>query len=90
MTSADSSKVDQRFLANAMASFLQIGALLILLIMCFNIVRPFIGIMVWALAMPVRKSASILKRRNKLLTRFNFSPLASKYIATVARPWSSS
>ena len=53
MTSADSSNVDQRFLANAMASFLQIGALLVLLIMCFNIVRPFIGIMVWALILAV-------------------------------------
>jgi predicted PurR-regulated permease PerM len=53
MTSADSSKVDQRFLANAMASFLQIGALLILLIMCFSIVRPFISIMVWALILAV-------------------------------------
>ena len=31
MTSADSRKVDQKFLANAMASFLQIGALLVLL-----------------------------------------------------------
>ena len=53
MTSADSTKVDQRFLANAMASFLQIGALLILLVMCFNIVRPFIGIVVWALILAV-------------------------------------
>jgi predicted PurR-regulated permease PerM len=53
MTSADSSKVDQRFLANAMASFLQIGALLLLLIWCFDIVRPFIGIMVWALIIAV-------------------------------------
>jgi hypothetical protein len=33
MTSADSSTVDQKFLSNAMASFLQIGALLILLMM---------------------------------------------------------
>ena len=53
MTSADSTKVDQRFLANAMASFLQIGALLILLVMCFNIVRPFISIVVWALILAV-------------------------------------
>jgi predicted PurR-regulated permease PerM len=53
MTSADSSKVDQRFLANAMASFLQIGALLLLLVMCFSIVRPFIGIVVWALILAI-------------------------------------
>ena len=53
MTSADSSRVYQKFLSNAMASFLQIGALLILLMMCFTIVRPFISIMVWALILAV-------------------------------------
>ena len=53
MTSADSSTVDQKFLSNAMASFLQIGALLILLMMCFTIVRPFISIVVWALILAV-------------------------------------
>ena len=53
MTSADSSKVDPRFLANAMASFLQIGALLVLLFWCFNIIRPFIGIVVWAVIIAV-------------------------------------
>ncbi len=53
MTSADSSKVDQRFLASAMASFLQIGALLVLLFWCFNIVKPFIGIVVWAVIIAV-------------------------------------
>lgn len=53
MTSADSRKVDQGFLANAMASFLQIGALLVLLFWCFNIVRPFIGIVVWAVIIAV-------------------------------------
>ena len=53
MTSADSSKVDQRFLANAMASFLQIGALLVLLFWCLAIVSPFIGIMVWALVIAI-------------------------------------
>lgn len=53
MTSSDSSKVDQKFLANAMASFLQIGALLVLLLWCFNIVKPFIGIIVWAIIIAV-------------------------------------
>jgi len=53
MTSADSTKVDQKFLANAMASFLQIGALLVLLFWCFNIVKPFIGIVVWAVIIAV-------------------------------------
>ena len=53
MTSADSSRVDQGFLANAMASFLQIGALLVLLWWCFSIVRPFLSIVVWAVIIAV-------------------------------------
>ena len=53
MTSADSRRVDQNFLANAMASFLQIGALLVLLIWCFTIVRPFFGMVVWAVIIAV-------------------------------------
>ncbi|MGI9224118.1 MAG: AI-2E family transporter [Woeseiaceae bacterium] len=53
MTSADSSRVDKRFLANAMASFLQIGALLLLLFWCFTIVKPFIGVMMWALIIAI-------------------------------------
>ena len=48
MTSADSSSVDQKFLANAMASFVQIGALLILLYWCYQIVAPFMNMIVWA------------------------------------------
>jgi predicted PurR-regulated permease PerM len=53
MTSADSSRVDQRFLANAMASFIQIGALLLLILWCFSIVRPFVGVMVWGLIIAI-------------------------------------
>ena len=53
MTSADSRRVDQNFLANAMASFLQIGALLVLLTWCFTIVRPFIGIVAWAMIIAI-------------------------------------
>ena len=53
MTSADNARVDQKFLANAMASFLQIGALLLLLLWCFNIVRPFFNIVVWAIVISV-------------------------------------
>ena len=53
MTSADSTRVDQKFLANSMASFLQIGALLVLLWFCFTILRPFLSIVVWALIIAV-------------------------------------
>jgi len=53
MSSADSSQVDNKFLANAMASFIQIGALLLLLFWCFTIVSPFLNIVVWALIISV-------------------------------------
>lgn len=53
MSSADSSSVDQKFLANAMASFLQILALVILLYWCFQIISPFFGIVVWAMIISV-------------------------------------
>jgi predicted PurR-regulated permease PerM len=53
MTSADSSQVDQRFLANAMASFIQIGAVLFLLYWCFTIIAPFIHVVVWGLIISV-------------------------------------
>ena len=53
MTSADSSQVDQSFLANAMASFIQIGAVLLLLYWCFTIIAPFINVVVWGLIISV-------------------------------------
>jgi len=53
VTSVDSNKVDQGFLANAMASFIQIGALLVLVTWCFSIVRPFISIVVWAIIIAI-------------------------------------
>jgi predicted PurR-regulated permease PerM len=53
MTSANSSKTDDRFLSNAMASFIQIGALLLLLILCIRIVGPFINIVIWGVVIGV-------------------------------------
>lgn len=53
MTSANSSKTDDRFLSNAMASFIQIGALLILLMFCYGIVKPFIHIVLWGIVIGV-------------------------------------
>ena len=53
MTSANSSKTDDRFLSNAMASFIQIGALLLLIILCYRIVQPFISIVVWGVVIGV-------------------------------------
>jgi len=53
MTSANSSKTDDRFLSNAMASFIQIGALLLLIILCLRIVGPFISIVIWGVVIGV-------------------------------------
>jgi predicted PurR-regulated permease PerM len=53
MTSADGSSVDRKFLANAMASFIQIGALLILITWCYTIVSPFLNIVIWAVIISV-------------------------------------
>ena len=53
MTSANSAQTDDRFLSNAMASFIQIGALLLLLILCYRIVSPFITVVIWGIVISV-------------------------------------
>jgi len=53
MTSADSSQVDQGFLANAMASFIQIAAVVVLAMWCFDIVSPFLNVIIWGLIISV-------------------------------------
>jgi len=53
MTSADSPSVDQQFLKNAMASFLQIGAVVVLLYWCLTIVSPFLTIVIWGLIISI-------------------------------------
>ena len=53
MTSADSSSADPKFLANAMASFIQISAVVFLVAWCFTIMSPFLTIAVWALIISV-------------------------------------
>ena len=53
MTSVDTSMVDQKFLANAMASFLQIGAVFILLIWCYQIISPFYNVIILAVILSI-------------------------------------
>ena len=53
MSSADSSNVDPKFLANSMASFLQIAGIVLLIYICFQIVRPFIALVVWGVIISV-------------------------------------
>ena len=44
---------DKSFQKNAMASFTQIGALMLLLILCFRIISPFVTIVAWAIIIAV-------------------------------------
>jgi len=44
---------DKNFQKNAMASFIQIGALLFLLVWCFRILSPFVNIVMWAMIIAV-------------------------------------
>jgi predicted PurR-regulated permease PerM len=44
---------DRSFQKNAMASFTQIGALMLLLILCFRIISPFVTIVAWAIIIAV-------------------------------------
>ena len=44
---------DRGFQKNALASFVQIGALLLLLVMCYRILSPFLSIVLWALIIAV-------------------------------------
>ncbi len=53
MTSVDSAQVDRRFLANSMASFIQIGAVVVLILWCYKIVAPFLNVVIWGLIISV-------------------------------------
>jgi len=53
MTSASNSKVDRAFLSNMMASFIQISAVVLLVLWCFSIVRPFVGVVVWGMIIAI-------------------------------------
>lgn len=53
MNTADTAVADRNFQKNAMASYVQIGALTILLVACYRILSPFLGIVAWALIIAV-------------------------------------
>jgi predicted PurR-regulated permease PerM len=48
MSEQNPSSQRQMFVSNSLAAVIQIGLILLLAIWCFNIIRPFIGIVVWA------------------------------------------
>ncbi len=53
MTNSTTNSPDPGFLRNAMAAFVQIGALVLLLAMCYRILSPFIYILAWAVIIAV-------------------------------------
>ncbi len=53
MNNSDTTAADRNFQKNAMASFVQIGALLVLIIWCFQILSPFISVVLWGMLIAV-------------------------------------
>jgi len=45
--------IDPGFQSNAMASFVRIGAVLLLLVTCYRIVEPFVSVVAWAMIISV-------------------------------------
>ena len=53
MNSAERPRADKTFMASAMASFIQISAVVILVGWCFSIIRPFLGVVLWGVIISV-------------------------------------
>ena len=47
MSNSDTAAADRNFQKNAMASFVQIAALVVLVLWCFEIIAPFVSIVLW-------------------------------------------
>jgi predicted PurR-regulated permease PerM len=53
MNTVDTAAADRNFQKNAMASFVQIAAVALLVVWCFQIVAPFLSIVLWGLIIAV-------------------------------------
>jgi hypothetical protein len=53
MNISDTAAADRNFQKNAMASFIQIAAVALLVVFCFQIVAPFLSIVVWGMIIAV-------------------------------------
>ena len=53
MTNSETTAADRNFQKNAMASFVQIAALVILAVWCLRIIAPFLSIIVWGMIIAV-------------------------------------
>jgi len=53
MSTSERPRADKTFMASAMASFIQISAVVILAWWCFSIIQPFIGVVLWGVIISV-------------------------------------
>jgi predicted PurR-regulated permease PerM len=53
MNTVDTVAADRNFQKNAMASFIQIAVVVLLVVMCFQIISPFLTIVVWGMIIAV-------------------------------------
>ena len=53
MNSPDTSAADRNFQKNAMASFVQIAAMVVLIVWCLRIIAPFISVILWGMIIAV-------------------------------------
>lgn len=88
MNTPESTKVDSGFVANATASFLQIGTLFVLIYWCFDIARPFLPVVAWAVIISVAIYPLHVSLTGKLGGRSKLSAtiLALVGIAIIAVP----
>ena len=53
MNNSDTTAADRNFQKNAMASFIQIAALVVLVVWCIQIIAPFISVILWGMLIAV-------------------------------------
>ena len=53
MNNSDTVAADRNFQKNAMASFIQIAAVVVLVLWCFQIIAPFLSIVIWGMIIAV-------------------------------------
>ncbi len=73
MNNSNTVIADRNFQKNAMASFIRIAAVALLVIMCFRIVAPFLSIVVWGMIIAVALYPLHLKLSGKLGDREKLS-----------------
>jgi len=66
MSNSDTAAADRNFQKNAMASFVQIAAVAVLVLWCFQIIAPFISIVLWGAIIAVAIYPVHLKLSGKL------------------------